>query len=491
MSKLVEYLTLACTSTGQATFYNTKKDQDKALADIHGEMLRTNRRLYALSVVLPVNDKSRQLVLENLLSTGKLAEDTKLEGGAIGYVISDMQFNRVLNLLVTLREKKVNNARTRNLGELVWAQVDAFQAIKYAGKLRTILRHCHIKEGSDPVKAELHQWLFGKIVKAEQVQHNPKLVSRIKAKTDYQEVFNLPYDIARDIAVNVHKKKVEDFDREFAGRDKNEEKGQEEVVAKGTATRKETLRARKTTGDTKVDFTRFGLYELLMHAHKNPGDAVAVMPAVKRKAQEIAGMLRLPPKVALVVDNSVSALGSAERQFQPLATIEAISHIFQNCEGSDVKVFYVGPTPENGELLKAEDASNLRRPLVKALMTRPDVVVILSDGYENVRAGSVSQILSSKAVKDLGVHVLHLNPVAAAESGKTRELAKNCLTMALPDPERLPMVALLGIAAANPAVLEPLFAAVEEKLKLGDFKGVRRALRSSAPVLTVGEPAGV
>lgn len=488
MSKLVEYLTMACTSTGQATFYNTGKDQGKALADVHGEMLRTNRRFYALSAVLPINDKSRQLILENLLSSGKFAEDSAMEGGVIGYILSDMQFNRVLNLATTLREKKVNNKRTRNLGRLIWSQVDAFRAIKYAGKLRTILRHCHVPEGTDPAKAELHQWLFGKIEKAEQVQHNPKLVSRLKAKTDYTEVFNLPYDIARDIAVNVHKKKPEEFDREFAGRDKDEEAGTEAVVAKGTVTRKESMRARKVTGDSKVDFTRFGLYELLMHAHQNEGDVPAVMVAVKRKAKEIASNLRLPAKVALVVDNSVSALGSAERRFQPLATMEAVVHVFSNCEGTDTKVFYVGPTPEDGALLAAEDASNLRKPLVQALLTKPDVVIILSDGYENVRAGSVSQILNSKAVKNSGIHVLHLNPVAAAESGKTRELAKGVMTMALPDPERLPMVALLGIAAANPALLEPMFAAVEEKLKLGDFKGARKAIRASAPVLTVGEP---
>ncbi len=490
MNKLVEYLTMACTSTGQATFYNAKKDQDKALGEIHGEMLRTNRRVYALSAVLPINDKSRQLIMENLLGTGKFAEDSKLEGGVIGYIVSDMQFNRVLNLLMTLREKKVNNSRTRNLGKLVWSQVDAYRAIKYATKLRTILRHCHIAEGTDPAKAELHRWLFGKIEKAEQVSYNPKLVSRLTAKQNYAAVFDLPYDIARDIAINIHKKKPEEFDREFSGRAKNEEKGVEEVVAKGTTTRKESMRARKVTGDSTVDFSRFGLYELLMHAHQNPGDTEAVMVAVKRKAKEIAGFMRLPPKVALVVDNSVSALGSAERRFQPLVTMEAVTHVFSNCEGTDTRVFYVGPEPGEGELLKAEDASNIRLPLVKALMTKPDVVVILSDGYENVRAGSVSQILASKAVKNSGIHVLHLNPVAAVEVGKTRELAKSCVAMALPDPERLPMVALLGIAAANPAILEPMFQAVEEKLKLGDFRGVRHALKMSAPVLTVGEPVG-
>lgn len=486
MSKLVEYLTIACTNTGQATFYNTKKDQDKALADLHGEILRSDRRLYALSAVLPINDRSRQLIVENLLSTGKHATDSALEGQVIGFVLSDMQFNRILNLVVTLREKKINNKRTRDLGKLVWAQVDAFRAIKYASKLRTILRHCHIPEGNDPAKAELHQWLFGKIVKVDQVHHNHKLASRILAQTVYEAVFDLPYDIAKALATEVHKKKPEEFDRDFAGRDKSEdEAAQPEITAKGAVTRKESMRVRKSAKDTKVDFSRFGLYELLIYGHQNPGDLESVFTAVKQKAREAASYLRLPPKVAIVIDNSVSALGSAERRFQPLATIEAVVHIFRNCGGTDVKVFYVGPKPEEEQLLQAEGASNLRKPLMNALLTRPDAVVILSDGYENVRAGSVAQILASKAVKNSGIHVLHLNPVAAVESGKTRELSKGCVTMALPDPERLPMVALLGIAAANPKILEPMMDQIELCLKAGDFKGAKRAIRSSAPTLAV------
>jgi hypothetical protein len=478
MNDLVNYLTMACTGTGQATFYNSRQDQDQAMQNAHMAVLQNNRRVYVLSAALPINDHSRQLILENLLRSGRLVEDAELEAQVIGFVVSDMQFNRLLNLFGKLRRQKVNNNRVRRFGRLLWKQVDAYRAIKYAPKVRAILRHCHIHEGSDPVRAEIHRWLFGKITAAEQIVHNPKLASRLKAKTDYACLFDLPYDIARNIAVDIYKKKVEDFDREFAGQDGDK--------TKGAVTRKESLRAHKTTGDTQVDFERFSLHELLMYAHRNNNDEATILPFIEAKAKQLAGYLRLPEKVALIVDNSVSALGSAERRFTPLANMEAVLRIFRQTADAEVNTYFVGPEPGNG-LLKAEGASNLRRPLVQALLGRPKVVVILSDGYENVRAGSVSQILASKAVRESGIHVLHLNPVAAAETGgKVRELAKNCLTLALPAPEQLPMVTLIGIAGVDEKLLEPMFAAVEEKLRIGDYRGARLAVRHTAPALMVG-----
>ena len=64
---LVDYLTMACAGTGQSSFYNTRDEQEAALANAHGDLMRENRRFYALSAALPVNDRSRQMVLENLL----------------------------------------------------------------------------------------------------------------------------------------------------------------------------------------------------------------------------------------------------------------------------------------------------------------------------------------------------------------------------------------------------------------------------------------
>jgi hypothetical protein len=472
---LVDYLTMACAGTGQSSFYNTREDQERVLAAAHGELLRKNRRIYALSVALPINDRSRQLVLENLLNTGKLCEDGELENHVVRMVVADMQFNRILNMFMTLRDRKVNNSRTRRLGKTIWDKVDAFRAIKYAPKIRAVLRHCHIPEGDDPAKAEIHRFIFGKL-RLDQIQHNPKLRSRLLARTQYDKLFDLPFDIARDIAVANHGKKADEFQREFAGH------GNEE--GKGKITRKESLRARKQTGDTTVDFNRFSIFDLLMHGYRTPGDREDVVDMVKEKALTIAAGLNLPPKVAVVVDNSISSVGSAERQHQPLAMISAVATIIGATE-AEVSFHYTGPEPDGW--IKAEGATNLRRPFVDALLTRPDLVIILSDGYENVRAGSINSIMATKAVQDAKIPVIHLNPVAAVESDqKARTLSERVMTFGLSAPEQLPMVTLIGLAAQDPALLEPMFAQVEESLKLGDYKNARLATKVAGLPALIG-----
>lgn len=464
---LVDYLTMACAGTGQSSFYNTKDDQERALANAHGELMRNDRRVYALSAALPINDRSRQLVLENLLNTGKLCEDGVLENHVIRMIAGGLPFNRRLNLFISLRDRKVNNTRTRRLGQMIWEDIDAFRAIKYAHKVRALLRHCHIPEGDNPAKAELHRFVYGKLKRADQVQHNDKLRSRFEARTEYEKLFDLPFDIARDIAVAHHGKKADEFQREFAGH------GGEE--GKGKVTRKESLRARKQTGDSTVDFNRFSIFDLLMHGYRTPGDRADVVDMVKEKALAIAEGLNLPAKVACVVDNSTSAIGSAERQFQPLAMISAVATIIGATE-SDVSFHYTGPEPDGWII--AEGATNLRRPFVDALLTRPDLVVILSDGYENVRAGSINSIMATKAVREAGIPVIHLNPVAAVESDKkARSLSEQIMTFGLSAPEQLPMVTLVGLAAQDPALLEPMFGEVERCIKAGDYKNARLATK--------------
>ncbi len=509
---LVQYLTVACTGTGQATFYNTKGDQESALALVHNGLLWEDRRRYALSAALPLTDRSKQLVLENLLATGAETTDPALEAHILRFVVEMLPFNRVLNLFATLRQKKVNNARTRRLGRLLWEQfADDYRVIKYRDKFRTLLRHCHIPEGDDPARAELHQWIFGKITRPQNVQHHPRLRSRLLAKKEYACVFDLPFDIARDIAINSHSKTVEQFTKEFAGRQSN--LAQDDPQTKGTITRKESLRARKVTQDAAVDFRKFSVFELVMHAYRVPADRPGVRAALDERARPLAGQLSLPAQVAVVVDNSVSALGSAERRFQPLAMIASVWEVLKVAPSADVSMHYVGPEPEDG-FLKAEGATDLRRPLVEALLRRPELVILLSDGYENVRAGSVAQILATKAVQASRIRFLHLNPVTARETltqadplsflagaadqsavggevfgrgnAGVRQLGESVPTFGLSDVDQLPMITLLGQAAADVRLLDPVFDRLETALKEGDYRAARLATRMRRLPASVG-----
>jgi hypothetical protein len=469
MNLLLEYLSFACTGTGQATFYNTKQEQEAALSRLHTAALAENRRIYALSALLPVNDRSKQIVLLNLLIAGRQRQDAELEWQLIQAIAQILPFNRILNLFLEIQQLGVNNARTRRLGKWLWNRYgDTFRVIKYRAKFRALLRHCHIPEGSNPAKAELHRWVFGKVSQAAQVQHNPLLAARLAAVQDYEAVFALPFDIARDLAVCQHQRKAAEFTQEFALR--------------GKLTRKEQLRAQGTAG-VEVDYRKFSLLELLRHLYQHPIEWDLIAPVLDEKAQQLAEPLRLPPKVALVVDNSQSAIGSQERLYYPLAVIEAIARLCLAVKNSDVQAFYVG-APMDCSWLKAQGGTELRQPLAQALAWRPDLVLILSDGYENTSAGSVVQLLNARAVKNSGIAIIHLNPVAAAETGGVRRLADNVPTFGLSQPEQFPLVALLGQAYTQPAVLEAFFNRIEKALKEGDYHAARLTAGLSSHITT-------
>lgn len=482
MRDLVEFLSVACTGTGQRTFYNTRKEQEAALGGMHQRLLASDRRTYALIAGFPINDRNRQLICENLLSSAKEASDLDLEDHVVAYVMQQIQFNRVLNMLCELVDQKVNNSRTRRIIRFVWkVLIDEYRAIKYRDKVRRLLRHAHIPErytSPNEVpewKVELHQWIYGKITRPSQVKHAPKLKARLRARTEYEAIFELPFDIARDIAMCQHGKTAEQFAKDFAGTQVKE--------AKGKATRKETMRAKSASKDVVVDYRRFDLIELLNRLYRNPDEYGEIASVLDMKAAEVAQTVQLPERVALVVDNSRSSQGSGERLFHPVAVMEAVVRVCKAMEDTDATVFYVGP--EMDRWLKAEGASNLRMALARALASRPELVLILSDGYENVRAGSVSQILQTKAVKNSGIGVVHLNPVTAAETKDVRRLASDLPTYGLLGPAQLPLTLLLGQAEANPELLAPLFDALESAFKDGDYKAVKSVMRSTPALQTV------
>ena len=482
MHDLVEFLSVACTGTGQRTFYNTRKEQETALASMHQRMLVSDRRIYSLIAGFPINDRNRQLICENLLASAKQATDLSLEDHVIAYVMEQIQFNRVLNMLCELVDNKVNNSRTRRIIRFVWeALIDEYRAIKYRDKVRRLLRHAHIPERSHDgpnadLKAEIHRWIFGKITKPSQVKYGVKLKARLRARTEYEAVFSLPFDIARDIAMSQHGKTAEEFTKEFAGT--------QTKAAKGSATRKETMRAKNVAKEVEVDYLRFDLLELLNRLYRSPEEYEVIAPALTAKALEVAGNIQLPKKVALVVDNSRSSLGSGERLYHPVAIMESVIRVCRALPETEATVFCVGPDMD--PWLRAEGASDLRMPLARALASRPDLVLILSDGYENVRAGSVSQILQTKAVRNSGIGVVHMNPVTAAETKDVRRLADSLPTYGLLGPAQLPMALLLGQAEADPNLLAPLFDGLEEAFKAGDYKAVKSTVRNLPALETVG-----
>ena len=66
-----DFLDSAGTATNRATHYNTKEEQQAAVNKIHQDLFDIDRGFYAMCLLLPVTDYTRQLGLGKLLDTAE------------------------------------------------------------------------------------------------------------------------------------------------------------------------------------------------------------------------------------------------------------------------------------------------------------------------------------------------------------------------------------------------------------------------------------
>ena len=467
---LVQFLEVACTNIGQATFYNTENEQLAQLMTLHATLLLSNRRYYSLTGLLPINDFSKTMILRGLLATGKNRpnEDENLEWTLIKVIADELPIARLLRFFVdNIAEnnadtggKRLNSARVRRLGQRIWDKANAYQVIKYRDKYKTIIRHCRLKPGNSrgEDKLELQNWLFGKIKKPEQVVKCELLRQRLRAvKGDKQALMSLPFDVAEGIALTKFKMSKEEFISTFS--------------QQGKASKKEVMRSRSQVGsEIAIDFSKYELLELIRYAQNNRSDWQEIYPHLENAARKLATNVVLPSKVALVIDNSLSMKGKETRKNYPIAFAEAITRICLATE-SEVKVWFTNPMSLTKAAFSVGGATDLRLPLAQAITSRPDAVIIISDGYENQSSGTVTAILNTKAVKNSDIAFFQMNPVAASESTKaTRSLDSKIKLIAIADIKQFPLAFLISQFETNPDLLESHLNKVYQALKAGNVR---------------------
>jgi len=78
--------------------------------------------------------------------------------------------------------------------------------------------------------------------------------------------------------------------------------------------------------------------------------------------------------------------------------------------------------------------------VLKALKDEPELVLIISDGYENEPSGLTSQLIDiykKKVDTEDRVKIFHINPVFAAEAETTKKLGENIPVAGLRDVKQL------------------------------------------------------
>jgi hypothetical protein len=137
----------------------------------------------------------------------------------------------------------------------------------------------------------------------------------------------------------------------------------------------------------------------LVHLFRG-GDSVNLRDAVDRMVGATAETLpAFPGALALVLDQSASMRGYGEREWAVLSQAVALRRVLERrCGRLDV-VTVGGPDAPRGP-------TDLASGVLDALATRPDLVAVVSDGYENTNPGDLARVVATLPRIDVATPVV-------------------------------------------------------------------------------------
>ncbi len=415
---LLEFISSCFSATGQGEFYNTPDEQREAIFAVHKPMMAKYREFYALLLVSSINDFNKQVIIYNLLKSGKGINGNQkwTENELVYQCLNSMTPPRAYRTLAMLARMRVNNSRTRWLVEkFLGSRRDiAFDAVKYRNLIKRILEHTHIHTDS-----EVFDFMFGKV----RSYSNKLLRTYQEAKSDPEKLYELPYTVAEGFA-SLHGIPRDEFLSKIQGQ-----------MTRGERNRLQES-GKKAGVQIAVDWRKFDLVKLFKYLRvidELPGDIDQII-------QRTAGRIVLPEyiqngKVALVLDNSLSASGSQEKKNHPIAVGEALSAVFRTKCSDYIEVLVNGE--RRGALCPVGGSTALGIAVLNAIKLKPTHLVIVSDGYENAPAGLTAQVLRAYRKINDDLKVYHFNPVFAAESESVRSLGDGIPSMGLRDVNKL------------------------------------------------------
>jgi hypothetical protein len=457
---ILSFLDMAGTATGQATYYNTKEEQQAAQQAIHQAVFAVNRGLYAAMLVLPgVTDNSIQQGLYRLLDNPAADRASFLtaeqENRVIDYLAGQLPPQRLFKFYGLLRQGRVNNRRTRRLilRSILGSPRLALWAVKYRLKLRAALRHAlgtgiahgvremavrgddrhpcarhiarYIPAGAE--RDEVYQCLAF-ILGGTRAYTVPILRAFVEAKADLDRGNLLPTEVLHGIRARYHKdvpaQRVLELTRA------NLTEGQKLAMQRTAARQQVEL----DFDPTRQDIVRLYVYAL------ECGMTPEIRAALDDKARRIAATFPLRyPRLGIVVDTSESMYGTDQARNRPLAIALAMRDILAAAATAEAVV-----KASQGEF----DALGLIRPagdtllapaLVEVAEQAPDAIYLITDGYENAPSGRVDEVLH--ALRELGMMapVYQVTPVLAGETAGVRTLSPLVAPLPVARPEGLPL----------------------------------------------------
>lgn len=464
---LLMFVSACFACTGQREFYSDGRGQAVSIDFLHRYVLGNYRSLYARTLTLGVNDFNQALIVSNLLSTGKSTtpSERSLENALVTRALARLPVHRAMHLLEALAKRRVNNRRTRAIIAAFLASPDQrdFRAVKYRRAFRRAAHHAHVGLGGELAPFFQNGW-------RERVYQTPLLESFRQAHFAESKLYDLPFSIAEGLAAK-HRVPRDVFLRRIEPRLTANERLRLQDASR------EALGKAYAIDETRLSPTKLASFILSRDDREEQRASLheALLLSTRRAVSRTASRFG---KVACVLDRSYSSSGSNEKRRRPLAVALAVSYFLREAS-REYRAFWTAPTADE-VLVDARGATDLATPILDALDWAPELLILVSDGFDNDPPGVAAQVLEL-AQKNLRAAPLcvHLNPVFDAESFAPKALGAGAVTMGIRAAEDLPTAVALASFAEARASLSDLVAHLDGRTER--FLATDRKMHEASP----------
>ncbi|VTR98043.1 Alr2131 protein OS=Nostoc sp. (strain PCC 7120 / UTEX 2576) GN=alr2131 PE=4 SV=1 [Gemmata massiliana] len=434
---IVHFLNACYACTGQREFYENADSQRVSIDFLHQYVLGNYRAIYARSLAVGINHFNQAQVILRLLASGKDAVPN--EGALIARALATMPPHRAWKTLRDARRLGINNRRARAVARDYLRGRDAtFDCVKYRNKVKAVACHNHLS-----LPGEAGRFLFEKRAA---VFQTPLFEQVRRAWHSTEAVYELPFTVAEGLAAK-HGVPRAQFLAKIQPR----------------MTQAERLRMQKA-GDVEIDLGRSPLTKLVLYALSLPEPPEDVLSAIQQATARL--LCRTPlalGRVAAVLDNSYSTSGTREKRRRPLGVAWAVDRVLA-AASREYRAFWTHPFA--GAKPEARGATDLSTPILDALETAPELLVIVSDAVENDPPGGASAVLKywQAQLDPKGrVTIVHFNPVFSASDYAPRAMAEGVPTVGLRDAESLPTALAFARFATGSATRADLEAFLDRR----------------------------
>jgi len=482
---LVMFINACLSCTGQREFYEDSYGQTVSIDFLHDYILGNYRLLYSRTLAAGINHFNQAQIILKLLATGKQTDPQHRdeENQLITAALHQLPPNRAWGLLLQIRKRHINNRRARAIAQqyvISRGQNLPFQAVKYRSKLQAIATHNHLNlnqldlsssspgtssSGSCQNNPELNAFLFR--------QWDSKFETDLfeKFRQGYYSataLYKLPFTVAEGLAVK-HGIPRDRFLKNIEAR----------------MTTNEKLRLQNSAAQaginlkidpSRLSLTKLALYVLSLSLNERQQRQAELHGMLRQTAQAV--LQRSPlrfqssrddraPKITAVLDRSYSSSGSHEKRRRPLGIALAIHYLLSeaaqpsNIQSQTYQGFWTVPLEDNEPLqLTPRGQTDLATPLLTALKTAPDIVIVISDGWENDPPGAASELIRVYRDRLDPTHqtsIVHCNPVFNADDFGLKSISPLIPTVGLREAEDLSVVlrfARFAEGSSNLAELE-------------------------------------